>query len=296
MGKDIKIKLHQDGDQDCYFSGSEVKGEVVITVDKPGDFECVAVKLIGKAEVEWSEEVGVGDDRHTEKFENSTKYFKKKYVLWNKDTSEELSVGEHTFPFKHQLERVPPSFKGQYGKIEYEVKAKVDKEGPNPKTKTHITVRERADLMRECMEPQSFDEEGTVGFLCFTSGTMSMKCSLPRTGYSPGDDIPINVYLENLTTKEIKIEAFLKREDILTAENGHKRYLRNELTSLKSPPVQAGEITTFEGQSLKVSPEVPATIRSCAFISVEYTLIINADVPMAFDKTVKIPLVIQHKD
>lgn len=297
MGKDIKLILHHDGDQDCYFPGSEVKGEVVITVDKPGDFDCVAVKLIGKAEVGWEEEVGVGDDRHTEEYENSTTYFKKKYVLWSKEDYEALSVGEHTFPFKHQLaQNIPPSFKGQYGKIEYEVKAKVDKEGPNPKTKTHITIRERADLMRQCMEPQSFDEAGTVGFLCFTSGTMSMKCTVPRTGYSPDDDIPINVYLENLTTKNIKIEAFLKREDIFTADNGHRKYLRNELTSLASPPVQAGEITTFEGQSLKISPEVPATIRSCAFISVKYILIINADVPLAFDKTVKIPLVIQHKD
>lgn len=296
MGKDIKIILHQDGDQSCYYPGTEVKGEVVITVDNPSDFECVAVKFIGKAEVEWKEEVGVGDDRHTEEFENSTTYFKKKYVVWTNGSSA-LCVGENTFPFKHQLpENIPPSYKNQYGKIEYEVKAKADKEGPNPKTKNHITVRERPELMRQCMEPQSFDEAGTVGFLCFTSGTMSMKCTVERTGYSPEEAIPINVYLENLTTKIIKIEAFLKREEKLTAKGGHRRYLRSEVTSLEGPPVQAGEITTFEGQSLKISPEVPATIRSCAFISVEYTLVINADVPLAFDKTVKIPLVIQHKD
>ena len=72
--------------------------------------------------------------------------------------------------------------------------------------------------------------------------------------------------------------------------------MRDELTHLESPEVQAGEVTTFEGQSLKISPNVPATLRSCKFIRVEYKLVINADVPLAFDKTVKIPLVIQHKE
>lgn len=293
----VKIILHQDGDQHHYYPGSDVKGVVVITVDKPEEYDSVAVKLIGKAEVEWTEEIGAGENKTITTYQNSVIYFKKKYVLWNKEDSGELSVGEHTFPFQHQLEQnIPPSFKGHSGKVEYEVKAKIHRSGDNPKAKTHLTVREHADLMRQCMEPRSFDEAGRVNFLCFNFGSMSMKCNVPHTGFSPGDTIPINVYLENLTTKNINIRASLKRKDIFIADNGHQKIKRSEVTFLESPQIQAGEVTTFEGQSLQISQDVPATIKSCTFINVEYTLVINADVPLAFDKTVKIPIVIQHKE
>jgi hypothetical protein len=298
MGKDIKIILHQEGDQHHYFPGSEVKGTVVVDVDKPDELDSIAVKLIGKAEAEWKEEFGAGEDRTEKEYENSVTYFKKKYVLWSKDDSSELSVGEHTFSFEHQLsEGIPPSFKGEHGKVEYEVKAKIHQDGPNPKAKKHITVRERPDLLQQCLEPKTFEEAGRVNFLCFNFGSMSMKCDIPRTGYSPGESIPISVYLENLTTKVINIEASLKRKDTYTEhEVGFHKITRDEVNSLESPPIQPGEVTTFEGQSLQISPDTPATLRSCKFISVEYTLVINADVPMAFDKTVKIPIVIQHKE
>lgn len=293
----LKIILHHDSDQHHYYPDSDVKGAVVFTVNKPEEYDSVTVKFIGKAEVEWTEEIGAGENKTITTYQNSVTYFKKKYVLWDKEDSSELSVGEHTLPFQHHLQQnIPPSFNDHSGKVEYEVKAKIHRSGDNPKAKTHLMVREHADLMRQCMEPQSFDEAGRVSFLCFNFGSMSMKCNVPRTGFSPGDAIPISVYLENLTTKNINICASLKRKDTFTADNGHRKTVGNEVTFLESPQIQAGEVTMFEGQSLQISPGVPATIKSCSFISVEYTLVINADVPLAFDKTIKIPIVIQHKE
>ena len=64
---------------------------------------------------------------------------------------------------------------------------------------------------------------------------------------------------------------------------------------MTSAPIYAGEITSFDCQSVQIPPEVPATIRSCSCISVEYTVVIRAVIPLMPSVTMKIPVVVQHK-
>lgn len=300
MVKDIKIVLYHDGDQQHHHPGSDVKGAVIVTVDQPKEYSKLTVKLIGKADVSWTEITGAGDERTETEYHNSVKYIKKRDVLWSKESSpsDELTAGEHTFPFAIKLPNdAAPSFKGQHGEVEYKIKAKLTDSGSQKdKEKVHVTIREDgAELMRSCMEPQTFDKDTQVQLLCFNFGTMSMICELPRTGFSPGEAIPISVHVENQSTKTVHIHASLLRKDTFTSEHGRKKYLRNELTSVDSPPIQPSEITEFEGKSLQISREVPSTMKNCSCISVEYTLVINADVPWAPDVSIKIPIAIYVK-
>lgn len=295
MVKAIKIVVHNDGDHHHHHPGSDVKGEVVVTLDEPKEYSKLTVKLIGEAEVTWTVVTGVGDERTETEYNNKVKYIKKRDVLWTKESSE-LTAGENSFPFTIKLPKdAAPSFKGQHGEVEYKIKAKLT-EGKDTKhkaKKVHVTVAEDgADLMRSCMEPQTFDKDAQVRLLCFNFGTMSMICKLPRTGFSPGEAIPIDVHVENQSTKIVNIQAILLRKDTFTSKQGRRKYLRNELTSIDSPPIQPGEITDFEGKSVQISRDVPPTMKSCSCISVEYTLVINADVPWAPDVSIKIPIAI----
>lgn len=227
------------------------------------------------------------------------KYIKKKDVVWSKNSSE-LEPGENSFPFSITLpEGIAPSFKGEHGKVEYELKAKLTESGDtkHKAKKVHITIAEDGgELMSSCLEPQTFDKEAQVRLLCFSFGTMSMICKLPRTGYSPGESIPIDVHVENQSTKIINMEAILRREDTFTSKHGiRKKHLRKEVTSIESPPIQPGEVTDFEGKSLQIPRDLPPTMKSCSCISVEHTLVINADVPWAPDVSIKIPLAIYFK-
>ncbi len=278
--KDIKIVLYHDGDLQHYHPGADVKGAVVVTLVEPKECKKLSVKLVGEADVRWTERHGTGEDRTKETYSNSV---------------------ENTFPFIFKLpDNAAPSFKDQHGKVEYEIKAKLTESGfeknKHKAKKVHVIVRENgAELMRSYMEPATFDKDTRVQLLCFNFGSMSMSCTLPRTGFSPGEAIPINVHVENQSTKTFHIHASLSRKDTFKAKGVRQKYVKNELTSIDSAPIQPEETTEFEGKSLQISHDVPSTMKSCSCISVEYDLVINADVPWAPDVTIKIPLAIYVK-
>jgi sporulation-control protein spo0M len=296
MVKNITVVVYSDPHQPFYYPGSDVKGAVTVSTDTPKDYDRIVVKLYGRADVQWTE--GSGDNSTT--YSNNVTYIKQRYILWSKENSPvgELPMGEHTFPFQYQLpQNIPPSFEGIVGRVRYEIRAKVVRIGllkANHRASTFLAVREHAELMRLCVEPQMCDKSSRVSCLCFNFGSINMTCNVPRTGFSPGDAIPLSAHIENLTTKIIYIQALLKRYDIYIARGGNKNRPRKQYRLVNSPSIQAGEITSFDThQSLKIPEEVPATLKSCSCISVEYALVIRAVIPMAPNVKVKIPIVVQ---
>jgi hypothetical protein len=93
-------------------------------------------------------------------------YIKQRYILWSKGNSPvgELPKGEHTFPFQYQLpQNIPPSYESIVGRVQYEIRAKVVRIRSGLlkakyKASTFIAVREHADLLRLCMEPQMYNK------------------------------------------------------------------------------------------------------------------------------------------
>ena len=59
--ENIKIIIHDQ--PDCYFPGSKVKGEVVVTVEKQGECHKIVVGILGQAVVCWT--TGSGDSQIT---------------------------------------------------------------------------------------------------------------------------------------------------------------------------------------------------------------------------------------
>ena len=280
-----------------YFPGSGVKGTVVVNVDEPKDYTEVSVELVGGAHVHWSESHGSGDSRT---YRNSVTYVKEKNLVWSKENSPsgELTVGEHVFPFQFTLpQNIPPSFKTVSGQVAYEITARLSQSvflKTDYKANAVLDVKEdTSELLRSCMEPESAEKDGTVQSLCFNHGSISMKCSLPRTGFSPGDSIPISVHLVNQSTKRVRgIRVSLAGCDVFTSSDNRHRRLNGEVASLFSPPIQAGGTTQFDGKSLQIPREVATTLRSCSFISLEYFFVVKAIVSGGSNLLLQIPVVI----
>jgi hypothetical protein len=287
----IKVAFSEDGVR--YLPGSEVKGEVVVNVEKPKDYTEVTATLLGGAHVHWTESHGSGDSRT---FTNRVSYVEEKVILWSKEDapSGELAVGEHTFPFQFVLPQdIPPSFKGGSGQVSYGIKAELRQGKSGLKTEALINVEEDTSaLMRSSLEPQRAEKDGRVQFLCFNYGSVSMNCSLPHTGFSPGDAIPISVNLDNQSSRTVRIHASLVKHSKYTSGSRHHRILNNQMTYLFSPTIQAREVTSFEGKSLKIHPEAVPTLRSCSCISVEYYLVVKAVISRGSDFLIQIPVVI----
>lgn len=299
MEEAIKIILYQDNNHVHYFPGSKVNGAVVVTVDKPEEYDSIIVKLIGRANVHWKEPSRSGEHDTEAHYTNHVIYIDERRKLWNKEKASlwRLHTGENTFPFQHRFPRdIPPSFEGFSGSVKYEIRAKVVQGKASHEVRAPLSVRECPQLLELYMQSQIFDNASLVNCLCFNFGSMKMICNMPRTGFSPGDTIPMSVHIENLTTKKVFLSAFLQRKDTFTSHCGHKGFLKKQISPfVRSPPVQAGEITLFDGKSLQIPTEVPGTIRSCLCISVEYMVIIKAVVSLAPNVTMTIPVVIQQK-
>ena len=301
MSKRIGIVLY-DPHQPYYYPGSYVNGAVVVTTDEPKDYSRIDVKLYGRAHVHWTSSSGTGENRQTQSYSNNVIYILQTYFLWKKEDSPtgKLPMGVHTFPFQYQLPQdIPRSFESAIGQIRYEIMVEIVRSGllkANYKASTLLNIGEHADLVRLYMEPQMCDTSSTVSCLCFNFGSVNMTCNVPRTGFNPGDTIPFGAHIENLTTKKVHIQTFLRSETTFTAHGGRTNIKRYHYFLLTHPPIQAGGIASLEGQSLQIPPDVPSTLRNCHCISIEYMLVIKALISFAPDVSLKIPIVIQHNE
>ena len=80
------------------------------------------------------------------------------------------------------------------------------------KSKKFITVNTLVDLngMPSIKGPITRNNTKTFGCCCWITDPLSQTVNLPRTGYAPGESIPVNAEIENLSDKEMnKSQAIL---------------------------------------------------------------------------------------
>ena len=279
-----------------------MKGEVIITIEKPEDIKCILVEIFGGAHVMWTVHSGSGSSRRTRRYTNTITYIKESSIVWSKENSlsGELPIGEHTFPFEYQLpQNIPPSFESIIGQVRYEIRTVVSRSGfltGSLKANALFSVRENTNLSTLCMEPKIVDLTNPVKFFCFDFGSVSVTCNLPSTGFTPGDIIPIDLQIENQTTKTVRIRTSLYKVNIFTSSGGRKRVVGHHESLLMSPQVQAAVITSVKDRSsLKIPTEAPTTLRSCSCISVEYSIVIKVIAALGSSIDKKIPIVIANK-
>ena len=91
-------------------------------MDKPKKYKNIAIGLYGAAHVQWTE--GDASDNKSRVYYDHIEYVKEEPVVWSLANSptNNLPIGEHTFPFEFQLPRnIPNSFEGFYGYVRYHV-------------------------------------------------------------------------------------------------------------------------------------------------------------------------------
>ena len=233
-------------------------------------------------------------------YRNSVSYISNQLILWARQGTQEndLPIGEHILSFQYQLpHNIPPSFEGSCGQIRYEIEAQAVPSGlgrfSNCTVRAPLIVRERSDLLRLCREPRTGEIIKRVKFLCFRFGCVTATITVPLTGFSPGDAIPIHVDISNQTTRSIRICADLQRVDTFFAA-GCRNVQRINVAHIAGPQIAPGEDTSLDTRTLIVDVNAPTTIRSCSCISVEYILVATVKIPWSFDKKLYIPVVIAY--
>ena len=313
MVKEFKIVVDKPGAQadsapgsdSVFYSGSEVTGKVVVRVDEPQSYEDIKVSLKGKGRVHWTEERIVTDTAEdgtqtqrteTIEFESKKVFVDAKIELWDKDKSPDrcLPPGEHSFQFSFSLPaHSPSSFEGEHGTIKYSLKAKIDGHEDH-KTKAKVKVAEVVDINTAALnKPVRLEKEKTICCLCCASGPITTNVELPRTGYCIGENVPLEVTVENGSSRNLTITARLLENVTFSAE-GRVRYGQT-VTHVDLRSQQIGPNATYswtpEEHKFLVSPTNPVII-DVGIIKREFTLRVAVDIPDAIDSVFTIPVTI----
>ena len=146
------------------------------------------------------------------------------------------------------------------------------------------------------MQPVTLEASKSLSsILWFTQGGLiNIKVTLPCTGYSPNGAVPVEVFVDNGSGREIRhVVVSLHRPTTYRTPNSH--YIRHRHCSIAtaiSNPVHPQTTATWEPPPLPVPPMISTlAVREQTIIEI-YSIHVVASIPWARDVMIEIPVVI----
>lgn len=295
-----------DNPYNTYYVGQTVNGRVEITLDSPKKIRGILIKFKGQANVQWIiEESKTNNEGKTEneriELAGDEEYFKiQYYCLGGKDGDAiELPSGKHIYPFTCVLPpTLPSSFEGQYGYVRYTVKVILDRPWKfDQETKVAFTVLSPYDLN---MNPGLKDSVRITleKFFCCCwckSGPLTCVVSIPKSGYVPGETLPIVAEVDNISNIEVLNVNFQFQKVVSYYSQYPRRETKKDvlvLERIQVGPVPARDSKTWN-QPMVLPPLPPSNLMNCSLIDLDYELLIDVKVSgFHTNLTSKIPITI----
>ncbi|XP_046549335.1 arrestin domain-containing protein 3-like [Haliotis rubra] len=212
IGKLKTFTITLDNPEGVYSPYDDVKGHVKVELKDKMKMRGIRLHFYGGAEVEWKELKKVGDQTYTEYYRANETYLNFEMVLFGKASGQggdnpTLPAGSYTYPFRHRLPGpLPSSFESYAGKIRYWIKGTIDKPWKfNHTTKKVFTVADKLDLNDRPGTRKASRGEDEINLCCLwcKSGPISCKFELDRSGYVPGESIPIKAEIINHSNRRM---------------------------------------------------------------------------------------------
>jgi hypothetical protein len=251
--------------------------------------------VYGHAKVEWSEN---GSDSTT--WYNSKEiYLDSKTFLFRPQGENDLRLeaGKHRVDFSCRLpEPLPGSLKLKHGKIEYFVKAVLDVPwGINENCCVPFVIVRDDDLNNfpALQVPQRFEIVKKFHYLFKDSQLLKMTISIPSTGFSRGQPIPIRIEYSNNSKTEVEETRFELHRVITFITSDNKR-VDKKLIAFKTSPGVGAHLSSTVTCNFGLPFDLHNSNSSfCKVINVEYFLIITAAVGLFHSNpSIKIPITI----
>lgn len=244
----------------------------------------------GKADVKWTENHG----KTTVTYHNKEKYFSiKQFLIQEGQGNDTLNQGSHVLPFSFQIpqQKLPPSFRGSYGKILYTLEANLSRSlRVDSKAKAEFTVIDKLNLNSDSMlmSPQHETLDKKMKF--FNSGAIGMDVNLERTGFYRGEGINIVASIHNKSSRDVKLKYSLYTKHSFFAQSRRKLHTKEILKEVGDPiPPSAGQTIT---KTITIPPDIGVSVLNCNILKVEYRLKVYLDVKYSSDPEIKFPIII----
>ena len=296
-----------------------MNGVFSFQVTEAKHYSYVEIGLCGRAHVSW---IG-GPSAPLQIFLYSAKreYVNLSTIVWSEQQAAPngmLYPGSYNFPFRFTFPsgRLPPTFGNSTGSIRYGVEGRIGMGDPkfDHVIRVDVPLSEVVDTnIPQFQIPARAAATKTVRCWSCASGPITLTAETPRTGFCIGEAIPLNVHLENGSSRQVQISATLYQKVSFKAEEYCRTYDRRPLMhqsntlhleffaageyragdgrqvlSLLSGPMQPRSSSTWSPEDELIVPLVEPTLTSCDIINVAYLLI----VAVGSSCSVHIPIVI----
>ncbi|KAL7836634.1 hypothetical protein AOLI_G00279180 [Acnodon oligacanthus] len=286
MIKRLTLNYDAVNGTNTFTSGNTVQGRVFLEVTKVVMVSCFYINLEGGADVSWT----TGSEDSTT-YHDHVRYFKRKHIfIKSVQGCYAIRPGTHGFPFSFQLPNwdLPPSFEGSYGSVKYLLESTLKVlSGKSCTVKAALSfvpvIRSGGALL---MNPQIAATGKRMKL--FTSGRASLKTTIDKMGYIPGDVIKVCADVDNSSSRALRLEYTLKQKQIFTAKREQTSSSKT-VFSVVGQHIPSGSKQTINAD-LKIPPNLKLTITNCAIIKVLHILKVRLIIPYSKDLIIKFPL------
>ncbi|XP_028270152.1 arrestin domain-containing protein 3-like [Parambassis ranga] len=287
--KSFTITYDALNEHDTFSQGDTITGSVILELQKEIKVESLFIKAKGDANVHWSER---RNDR-TYTYSSHRRYFKLKQFLIPQGSNDTvLPQGIHVYKFSFTIppDNMPSSFRGHYGKIVYQLEAKLGRnwrlDGSAVKELKFVS-RSYPDLYSR-MSQQVGSTDKKMGL--FSKGHTHMDVTLDKRAYAAGETVMIVAKINNSSSSDMTPKFSLNR-DVVYRANGRTKHENTVCNKMADSCIKAR--TQKEVRcALQIPLDVMVSIQNCEIISVEYNVKVYLDISFHFDPEVLFPVVI----
>ncbi|XP_040928372.2 arrestin domain-containing protein 3-like isoform X1 [Betta splendens] len=304
--KSLKVTYNPINERNTFTNGDLISGQVTVEVDRDIQISSLFIKFRAKADVLWSERHG----NHTVVYHAKERYFNSKhYFIQDKNVrvdnqtllrnqyreiySSVVAPGCHVYPFIFQIPfgNFPSSFRGPYGKIIYQLKAKLSRSMRIAKKNLadiYFVSRPNPNSVRLMMIPQHGTK--TKKMKVFNSGSVSMDVKIEKSGFVQGKRMKVMAIVQNNSSREIKPKYCVCVIQNFFANGRRKFFIQKILKEVGEPiPPSSRETVT---RVITIPRDMEPSILNCNIIKVEYRLRVYLNVKYASDPEINFPIII----
>ncbi|KAL8177829.1 UNVERIFIED_CONTAM: hypothetical protein K2H54_020599 [Gekko kuhli] len=293
--------------RDVYLSGSEVEGEVILRLHSTLINPQLKVELIGRGYLEWMEEANASKDySQASSCVNRADYVHKTKTFDIRGNW--LDPGVHSFSFSFVLPpRIPSTFTSRVGRICYFLQSIcATRELILAKQKKYLMVQGTSVFRQDTIEseyPLVVEVEKKLRYsCCFKSAPITLRISLCKNIFAPGDNVSFTTEITNHTGKSIKKVVFILHSVLLYKGfnlRAERRTLeeRSDLLRLESH-LEAGSCVDTKIHSTLLLPKVmlvTSSRKSDDIMDVGYDLTGTVYFPCMSSVTAGIPIIIRNE-
>eukprot|EP00064_Thunnus_orientalis_P017924 superscaffoldBa00003955_g18010 len=284
-------------------SGDLIRGNFSFELSKETKITSIMMTLTGMAHVHWSTGGGGGRKRrsHRRHFNAKLDFFNLKTAIVQENNAvggtSRLPPGTHVYPFTCQVPQgdFPTTFSGAHGKIMYALTVSIYR--PWRLSKDFVTELNFVNRINtnepELQAPLSGTNSMTLCCLWCTSGLITIKASLEKKAFVPGETVRIFCVCSNGSSRTATPKAKLQQKQFFYTHNkSHQRLIQRNLVCVTGQPISA-QISDVHTEIMLTIPNLTAlTISNCSILKVDYMIELTFGVRASPDLTVLFPIIL----